>query len=175
MGLSYHVVFDLGQSGFQEWLFLIGLGPAIVSGWILIAAQRAQPGFRTKRQITQLAVTAFLALWTAVAFGFPFADYLHLRHAYDTGRYHTVAGTVEHFASTPDGKDEHFTVAGVPFSYAEPEGSSMFHCPQSSGGPIRAGLPVRISYVYGGPFSTNAIIKLEVLSRSPVTYTCAAF
>jgi len=173
MESSYRVAFDLARSGFQEWDFLLGLGGAVVSACLLVTARRAGPGPWTKAQFGYLAASAILALWTVVGFGFPFVEYLFLRHAYDTGDYKIVTGTVDDFASRPDGKGEHFTVSGIPFSYTQYDGTSRFHCTESAGGPIRAGLPVRIAYTYDGNFLTNAIIRLEILSRSPIPDGCA--
>lgn len=70
---------------------------------------------------------------------------------------------------------EHFTVDGVPFDYRDPDITPEFHHTSTHGGPIRAGLQVRITYLHAGGVirrydkdyhyigtdDENKIIKLE--------------
>jgi hypothetical protein len=52
--------------------------------------------------------------------------------------------------------EESFDVAGVPFRYSDYQVSVGFNNTASHGGPIREGLPVRISFV------GNTILRLEI-------------
>lgn len=74
----------------------------------------------------------------------------------------TVEGLVEHFHPMPwSGHDtERFDVQGVPFAYSDYVINNGFNHTSSHGGPIREGLPVRITYLPARPH--NLIIKLEV-------------
>jgi hypothetical protein len=79
-----------------------------------------------------------------------------------------VEGPIQAFrAAVVEGHQaESFTVAGVPFAYSDYAASGAFNQTGSHGGPIRAGLRVRIRYVplLGG----NAIVRLEVADTAGV-------
>jgi hypothetical protein len=79
-----------------------------------------------------------------------------------SGKVRVVEGIVEHFHPMPaTGHDtERFTVAGESFAYSDYEITGGFNNAASHGGPIRAGLPVRITFVQEP--SRNVIVKLEI-------------
>ena len=85
-------------------------------------------------------------------------EYVGLHHAYRSGHYSVVEGEVEHFRPMPyDGhQDECFSVKHTTFCYSDFEPTAGFNNTASHGGPIWAGLPVRVAYVDGH------IIRLEV-------------
>ena len=80
------------------------------------------------------------------------------RMAYRNGDYQTVEGIVTDFhPMPPEGhQDECFSVQDQRFCYSDFDMAVGFHNAASHGGPIRAGLPVRIAY------RENQILKLEV-------------
>jgi len=84
-----------------------------------------------------------------------------LKRALAEGRVSVVEGTVDRFEPMPyEGhRNERFSVNGVTFSYSDYSQDPGFHQSMSHGGPIREGLPVRISYV------DKTIVKLEVRRR----------
>ena len=71
---------------------------------------------------------------------------------------HVVEGTVENFDPMPFGghKYESFDVAGHHFRYSDFIITAGFHNTASHGGPLKAGLQVRLSYV------GNDILRIEV-------------
>jgi hypothetical protein len=73
-----------------------------------------------------------------------------------------VEGIVDSFHPMPYGghDTERFTVDGVHFSYSDYIIDAGFNRTSSHGGPIRAGLRVRIHY--SGDSSRARILKLEV-------------
>ena len=79
-----------------------------------------------------------------------------------SGKVRVVEGVVENFHPMPaSGHDtERFTVAGESFAYSDYEITGGFNNAASHGGPLRAGLPVRITFVQES--SHNVIVKLEV-------------
>ena len=78
--------------------------------------------------------------------------------AYANGYYQRVEGIVTDFHPMPyEGhEDECFSVQNQRFCYSDFEIGPGFHNASSHGGPIRAGLPVRIA------FRSGQILKLEV-------------
>ncbi|WP_461535268.1 hypothetical protein [Spongorhabdus nitratireducens] len=82
-----------------------------------------------------------------------------LRALYEQGRFHVVEGIVEDFdpMTSRGNKNESFTVNGVMFKYSGYRITQGFNQTASEGGPVREGLPVRVSYID----QDNTIIKLE--------------
>jgi hypothetical protein len=80
----------------------------------------------------------------------------------NSGKVGVVEGIVENFHPMPaTGHDtERFTVGGESFAYSDYEITGGFNNAASHGGPIRAGLPVRITFVQES--WRNVIVKLEV-------------
>ena len=79
-----------------------------------------------------------------------------------SGSAQVVEGIVEGFHPMPvTGHDtERFTVAGESFAYSDYEITGGFNNAASHGGPIKSGLPVRITFVQDS--MRNIIVKLEV-------------
>jgi hypothetical protein len=88
------------------------------------------------------------------------------RSACAEGNCHVIEGTVEQLQAVPDfgasQKNESFTVGNVRFHYSGYEVTHGFNQMVSAGGPIREGLPVRVTYADG------VILKLEVLDGATV-------
>jgi hypothetical protein len=85
--------------------------------------------------------------------------------AFRTGQYAVVEGAVMDFHPMPyEGhEDECFTVKTQRFCYSDYEVTSGFHNAASRGGPIRAGIHVRIAYLGG------TILRLEVRRDEALT------
>ena len=88
--------------------------------------------------------------------------YDELVEAMRSGSIVVVEGSVQNYHPMPAaGHDtERFTVGGEPFAYSDYKKTGGFNNAASHGGPIRAGLPVKITFVrssYG-----NVIVKLEI-------------
>lgn len=78
----------------------------------------------------------------------------------------TIEGVVKSYETFPVGSSvgEHFEVNGIRFGYIDLFQYKCFHKAAANGGPIREGLPVRISYTpeqYG-----TCIVKLEVAEQT---------
>jgi hypothetical protein len=87
-----------------------------------------------------------------------FGEYLKLRSAYRHGQFSVVEGYVTNFRPMPyEGhQDECFSVQSETFCYSDYALTAGFNNSASHGGPVREGLPVRISYV------GRTIVRLEV-------------
>jgi hypothetical protein len=91
-------------------------------------------------------------IWNAVRV------YGQLESALRNGQFDVVEGSVENFEPMHDwgNKRESFTVHGVRFRYSDFIVDQCFNNSSTHGGPIRAGLFVRVSYL------DSFILKLEV-------------
>ncbi len=159
--MQYELIFDIAQSGFRNWTFP-ALGLVFVAAGIFLLKKRKSlplmfPGKIGPKDGAKLAyfVLAFSVLWTTVSFVITGGDYLALRRALEEGKVDIVEGRVENFVSIP-AKSERFTVCGAPFSYSDYFVTAGFNNTVSHGGPIRAGIWVRIAHV------GNRIARLEV-------------
>lgn len=102
----------------------------------------------------------FACLWSGLVFTTTFSEYLGLRSAYRQGQFSVVEGYVTNFRPMPyEGhQDECFSVQSETFCYSDYGVTAGFNNSASHGGPIREGLPVRVSY------RGNTIVRLEVRS-----------
>jgi len=100
-------------------------------------------------------------------FWFNVFSYRELVQAYRTGKYSVVEGIVEDFHPMPyEGhQSECFRVEKEKFCYSDYEVSPAFNQSASHGGPIRAGLPVRIAYYEDENFQ-GQILRLEIRADS---------
>lgn len=89
-----------------------------------------------------------------------FREYVALRSAYRHGKFSGVEGRVADFRPMPyQGHQlECFSVQRETFCYSDYGLTAGLNNSASHGGPIRNGLPVRISY------SGDTIVRLEVMS-----------
>ena len=109
----------------------------------------------------------FASSWTLVAFGGTYSTRREAVQAYRTGQYSVVEGLVEDFHPMPyEGhQNECFRVEKEKFCYSDYVVSPAFNQSASHGGPIRAGLPVRIAYYEGDNFQAY-ILRLEIRADS---------
>jgi hypothetical protein len=160
--IDYQTVFLITNSHFDWWFGLAGL-LAVPIGLLAIR-------FRAKTRFPKYTVVwggfflVFGLLWSIVATATTWSARWKAVHAYETHDYLVVEGSVEDFQPMPYNghQDECFSVRGQQFCYSDYGIMSGFHQSASHGGPIRAGLPVRVFY------SGNTILRLDVASdRAP--------
>lgn len=159
---DYVTVFDLLRAGFRDPFFLPGLFFICVTGWLLRNRnQIGRPG--RSKTIVLVIMFGFSVLWTLTNVAFSYHEYQSLCRAMREGRVSVVEGPVENFVpmSNANKETESFTVRGVPFWYSPSWITPGFRKGSTHGGPIRAGLLVRITYV--GPVSDGpVIVRLEI-------------
>jgi len=108
-------------------------------------------------------------LFAFLIFILMYGNYRAILSAYRSGEYNTVEGMISDFQPKPafGGGYESFKVKDVPFFYSDYESSPGFNRTTRRGGPIKEGLPVRITYVYDNESSPdrNVIVKLEIAAN----------
>lgn len=165
--MTYTTVFDLSRAGFGNWWFAAPglLFVAIGASQLLRARTPPAPGNSRPggSRVTTWALLGLAAVWTLTAFASTYGDYRRLRAAERSGEMRTVEGPVENFHPMPWSGHamERFCVQGRCFAYSDFIVTAGFHRTAAYGGPIRAGLPVRVSYV------GDTIVKLEVGAKPP--------
>jgi hypothetical protein len=154
--MRYVTVFDLTQKPFQWWFPAVGTA-VIAMGIVLILINRRWPS-QTRAKSTGWVAIVFGSLWTFAVFIGTFTQYRRCLVAFRTGHYQTAEGNVENFRPMPyEGHtDECFIVQGTTFCYSDYGIQPGFNSSTSHGGPIRSGLPVRVSYYDG------QILRLEI-------------
>jgi hypothetical protein len=108
--------------------------------------------------VMAIFMVAFATLWTTVTVAVTVRDWW----AVNFDQAQVIEGPVEQFHPMPfNGHEtEHFVVDGRRFDYSDYQVTSAFNQTSSHGGPIRAGLLVRIHFVDFG--SGPAITRLDV-------------
>ena len=160
--MEYRVVFDVASAGYKSWSFpAFGL-VFVVVGAGLVAFRKNLPGWwgkhPTASNVFAFFFLGFAMLWTVVSFVATYYDYSSLSTAEQTNRVRVVEGIVTKFKPMPATGHamERFCVSDKCFEYSDNVITAGFNNTSSHGGPIREGLPVRVSYV------GNSITKLEV-------------
>jgi hypothetical protein len=152
--MDYRTVFDVTEAGFKSWSF-----PA--SGLIFVAIGTVLVAIRSrlnKQKWSPFLFLGFAVAWTTATGFSTYSDYRNVREVTDGGKASVVEGPVSTFVPMPKSGHsmERFCVSEVCFAYSDFVISSGFNNTSSHGGPIREGLPVRVTYV------GNTIVKLEV-------------
>jgi hypothetical protein len=153
--VDYQVAYTVTQQPFAWEPLAIGTLFIVVGVLILIAARPVSAV--TRRSLTYVRVfgvifLTFALCWTGVIGLFTTTTssrYLeHLR----TGQYQIAEGVVGDFRPMPyEGHAlEQFTVAGVGFAYSDYVITGAFNTTRSHGGPITAGMHVKIYYTTEG-------------------------
>ena len=167
---NYYTVFDLAQAGYRNWWFPASGLIFVFIGSLLVFApdwmQKLLPyGFQGRaRRLFSWFFFVFALLLTGTSIVGTYGQYLSLRQVEGDGRFKVVEGEVRSFRPMPYSGHayESFEVGGVAFHYSDYEVTPGFNNTASHGGPIREGLPVRITY-YG-----NTILRLEIRTdRAP--------
>jgi hypothetical protein len=160
--MTYETIFDIASTGYKSWSFpAFGL-IFITAGIFLVLNRKALPGWwRGSPRASNAFAFVFLGfalLWTMYSFYLTYREYRCLVSSVETGSAKIVEGPVIDFKPMPatDKGWERFCVQHVCFEYSDYSITGGFNNTSSHGGPIREGLPVRITYVGG------SIVKLEV-------------
>jgi 4-amino-4-deoxy-L-arabinose transferase-like glycosyltransferase len=129
------------------------LGIGIV--FILIGKRKSWP---LRKRFFGFFMAGFALLWSSLAFWMTGSEYFEAKSAYRTHTYSVVEGPVSNFHPMPiEGhQDECFSVQSARFCYSDYVVTAGFNNSASHGGPIREGLPVRVSYI------DDIILRLEV-------------
>jgi hypothetical protein len=182
LSMPYNTVFEITQKPY-EWrysafgLIFVTIGVVfIVWGPQLdrLTARKwtglsfwLKPRFAFKPQYLGWFFVIFASFWTLLAFASTYSSYRNCRDAYQTGRYSVVEGFVEDFQPMPytGHQLECFKVQKDRFCYSDYVVSPAFNQSATHGGPIRAGLPVRIAY-YEDNDSNLLILRLEIRAEN---------
>jgi len=156
MPIQFVTVYEITQR-LSDWPFVcIGLIPLVV-GVVIIWGKRR---FKWPQPHWLFAIFSCLfgVIWVVGVGASTLSADSDAFVAYQRGEYQTVEGIVTDFKPMPyEGhQDECFSVQDQRFCYSDYEVGPGFHHATSHGGPIRAGLPVRIAYKDG------LILRLEV-------------
>ncbi|WP_139798963.1 hypothetical protein [Andreprevotia lacus] len=154
--MSYQLVYDIADSGNPATgALLLGLAGAVVLLVPLLA--RRQPGGWLGTRLSLAIWLGLGGLLMLAAFSTYQAD--DANHRMLTESSHNLNARV---ASGPvrdfryERSRESFCVDGQCFSYSEADPADGFHATAEMGGPIKPGLPVRVTYV------GEVIVRLEV-------------
>lgn len=154
---QYRVVFDLYQKGFEWWFPAYGLIFIAIGGVFLWLRQILNwPLPRPHRFAVYFGIG--FAFLSGVAFLSTFREYVTLHLVYTRSQFSVVEGRVTNFRPMPyEGhQDECFSVQSRTFCYSDFQVTAGFNNSASHGGPIREGLPVRVSYI------DSTIVRLDV-------------
>jgi hypothetical protein len=155
--MTYRTVFDVASIQYGWMLLPFGL-IAVILGIILVADRNLIAGWwRTCsrwRKIFTIACLGLAAVWATLMLTTTILRHEQLSNAERGGTAKVVEGTVRNFTVLP--KSERFCVAAKCFEYSDYVITGGFNNTSSHGGPIREGLPVRVTYVGA------TISKLEV-------------
>ncbi len=160
--MHYQTVFDVATAGYKSWDFPFSGLIGIAFGVLLVAGRKNFPGAWAKRPIASTVFAylflVFSVLWTVLAFTSTNGDYKSLSQAGSEDNVKVAEGVVTDFSPmlASGHKVEKFCVSGACFEYSDYVITGGFNNTSSHGGPIREGLPVRVSYV------GDRIVKLEV-------------
>ena len=162
------IYYDLVRGGFPYWNVLWGIPVGL---FLYLASRLFSKETFYGRQMRRGGVIALLAWCCFILIVLPhsFVEYQHLLSSVNHGDTSVAEGVVSHFIPTPQyGKRaESFIVNGKAFSYSPYEIAPGFHQAQPLGGPIKEGLPVRVSYV------GDTIVRLEICDQSTDDKNCA--
>src|SRR5271156_1511977 len=161
MADEYRTIFEITNKGFTWWFALVGLLPVVPGAVLWMFRKRHQGSWRTIW--VMYFFPGFALLWLSFATVPMWLEYRKLQDDYRRGAFSIVQGKVEDFhPMPPQGHSaECFSVQNHRFCYGDNIISAGFNNDSAHGGPIRAGLPVRIAYV------GDDILRLEVQVTPP--------
>jgi len=163
MPIQYVTVYEIAQRT-PDWPFAcIGLVPLIAGAVIIWGKRRFK--WTKPHWLFAAFCCVFGIIWVGgVGSSILSADWQAFT-AYQKGEYRTVEGVVSDFHPMPyqGHQDECFSVQDQRFCYSDYEIGPGFHNAASHGGPIRAGLHVRIAYREG------RILRLDVAKEQTLT------
>ena len=170
---TYRLVFDATDKIFQRVPLAIGFVVVVLAGvaiGTLIAVRAIRTGAH-RRPLPATAVIALLLMLVIVLGGSLAVVASTASDALDRDQTEraveaspVVEGVVENFHPMPQGghDTDRFDVSGVHFEYGSAGMSQGFNQDVTVGGPIRAGLYVRIHYVSVGARHDNVIVRREI-------------
>lgn len=161
--MPYQTVFQIDYSRLEWWPSAVCFGFAfILFLWARKIRPISQAGSKLLVYSLSAVVTVFGLLLSAVLGGKFYVAYRDFR----AGRVEVVEGRVDDFHAMPPegGEYESFRVQDVKFHYSDFESNPGFNRTASHGGPIRQGLPVRVTYIRNSDTDPegNVIVKLEI-------------
>jgi energy-coupling factor transporter transmembrane protein EcfT len=145
--------------------------PFFIFGLIVVYSLYIQ-GKERKSKFSLVPLIIFLVIWILLTVGYftlqKNTELIKLKELFTNGNYEIVEGTVNNFDPMPYGghKQETFDVNGIKFSYSD-YGTTVgyrdtFRNTRSHGGPIYAGVYVKIYYIHDENFNDNFIIGLWI-------------
>ena len=166
--MEYRTVFDILQVGYRSWpsvLFGLGFVSMGISMFVFPSFWAKIPfrGPEFMRRYSPHIFTGFAALWTLSVFLGTYSDYSYAKSEYLQGNAEVIEGAVSNFKPGTNERGsayESFCVKDKCFTYSDYEEQAGFNTMTINGGPVREGLPVRVTFV------GNTIVKLEVASSS---------
>lgn len=163
--MDYRLVFDLQTSDVRltNYLFMLpGVIIFLCGAFTYFFRERLSNPFRAKPmpQRFPFFLLLFGLLWMQLTGLSLYTQYDAMRQAMEKGKVSVVEGKVIDFSPMPvlGHKKEHFCVSGSQtcFEYSDYEVTPGFNITNAHGGPIKQGLPVRVTY------RDNVILKLEL-------------
>ena len=161
--MHYKVIFDVTQNSPDWSQAAFGL-IFVTTGLVLILFPQLNK--KSTIQRTRIFGGIYLAgalLWTAATTAAIFSGQEQARAIIEHHQYKTVEGRVKNFLPMMTGgrKQESFDVGDEHFAYSDYVVTPGFRKTATHGGPIKEGLPVRISYADPNTFG-HQILRLEV-------------
>jgi hypothetical protein len=152
--MSYVVVFDIAQAGLKGLDFVaVNLCAALVA--LVLVAIFGYLAARRARNYHLIALGFIVVVLRLLGGWKAYRDYAAARSC---GEARVVEGVVSYFKPVPftGHGSEVFCVNEKCFRYSDYRATPGFNNTSSHGGPIRLGLPVRVTYV------GETIVKLEI-------------
>jgi hypothetical protein len=160
--MQYVTVFDVADAGYKSAGFpAFGL-IFVAVGIGLVLSRRSLPNWNTRGTVAKgvfpFGFLCFAVIWTVANFIGMYSQYRNASQARVAHTAQVVEGQVTNFVPMPvtGHAMESFCISDVCFNYSDYVVTAGFNQTSSHGGPIREGLPVRVTYL------GNTIIKLEV-------------
>ncbi len=163
---GYRTVYDITPIDSSVWGFpAFGL-MFVAIGAVLFHFRHQLPdmGPAFWRRAFPFIFLGFAVIWTGSVTIFAVVNHHRLVKAMHDGSAQVVQGKVTDFVPMPvtGHAMEHFCVQQACFRYSDYVIAGGFNHTASHGGPVRAGLPVRVTYV------GNHILKLEIAPAGTV-------
>lgn len=158
--MPYITVFDISQQSVDWWFPAAGF-LFLVIGIVFVKFISKLEGHRNAKLVGWFMIV-FASFWTLIAAVSMYSSHTDFLGAYKAAQYSVIEGTVEDFHPMPYSghAEECFRVENERFCYSDYVIDPGFRQTASHGGPIREGLPVRITYYQG------RILRLEIRADS---------
>ena len=152
--MSYVTLFDVSQTAFH-WAYP-SYGLLFLLAGLILVFVISRWSRRKSPRVMGFVMIVFSAGWTASAMYATHRDYMECMDAFRRNQVTVFEGVVEDFRIAPyEGMDECFRVQSATFCYSDESVQPGFHQTGAHGGPIHAGLAVRITAYH------RNILKLE--------------